>query len=206
MTKSDTKEKNKLIDHDAQRDIFYTIAFWGLAVLLFLPPYFRGMFYQPEQERALIFAAVVFWFAWLWKWSKRDNSFLSQPLDYFVLAFPAVYLISAFQAVNYGLAVDEAVKTTLYFMVYWLASRLVRNENDIKTILKVIYISASGVALAGLAIATGIINHNAGFWLALLCDKQGRSQEAKVFLEQAKTLAPHLAGEFETFLKLQPLK
>jgi len=141
----------------------HAIAFWGLAILLFLPPYFRGLFFQPEQERALIFAAVIFWFAWLWKWSKRDNSFLSHPLDYFVPAFPVVYIISAFQTANYGLAVDEVVKTTLYFLVYWLASRLVRNDKDIVTILHVIYISAIGVALAGLATATGIIEIKDGF-------------------------------------------
>ncbi|MDF9407913.1 O-antigen ligase family protein [Pelotomaculum isophthalicicum JI] len=146
-----------------QWEIIHAIAFWGLAILLFLPPYFRGLFFQPEQERALIFAAVIFWLAWLWKWSKRDYSFLSHPLDYCVLAFPAVYLVSAFQAANYGLAVDEAVKTTLYFLVYWLASRLVRDEQDIVTILHVIYISAVGVALAGLATATGIVNIKDGF-------------------------------------------
>lgn len=172
-SKKETKDKKaredikspriKAVEHDQQWGIFHDIAFWGLAVLLFLPPYFRGLFFAPEQERALIFAAVLFWFAWLWKWSKRDNSFTSHPMDYFVLAFPLVYLISAFQAANQGLAVDEVVKTTLYFMVYWLSSRLVRNENDIVTILHAIYISAIGVALAGLATATGIININDGF-------------------------------------------
>lgn len=147
----------------ARWELSQAIAFWGLAGLLFLPPYFRGLFFQPEQERALIFAAVIFWFAWFWKWSKRDYNFLSHPLDYCVLAFPVVYIISAFQAANYGLAVDEVVKTTLYFLVYWLASRLVRNEKDIITVLHVIYISAIGVALAGLATATGVIHIKDGF-------------------------------------------
>ena len=113
---------------EAGGNYLHTIAFWGLAVLLFLPPYFRGLFFAPEQEKALIFAAVILWVAWLWKWLNRDYSFLSHPLDYFVLAFPATYLISSFQAVNHGLALDEVVKTTLYFTVYWLASRLVRND------------------------------------------------------------------------------
>lgn len=155
--------KNLAADPDKKWDIFHTIAFWGLAALLFLPSYFRGLFYAPDQERALIFAVVFFWFAWLWKWVRRDYNFVSHPLDYFVLAFPLVYIISAFQAANYGLAVVEVVKTTLYFVVYWLSSRLVRNENDIVTILHVIYISAIGVALAGLATATGLINIKDGF-------------------------------------------
>jgi len=147
----------KKVPQNIQWEFSHAIAFWGLAILLFLPPYFRGLFFQPEQERALIFAAIIFWFAWLWKWSKRDNSFLSHLLDYFVLAFPVVNLISAFQAANYGLAVDEVVKTTLYFMVYWLSSRLVRNDKDIVTILNVIYISAIGVALAGLATHVAVL-------------------------------------------------
>ncbi|MDD4169502.1 MAG: O-antigen ligase family protein [Desulfotomaculaceae bacterium] len=155
----------KAIARDKKRsyDPLHAVAFWGLAILLFLPPYFRGLFFQPEQEWALIFAAIIFWFACLWKWSKQDNKFLTQSLDYLVLALPVVYIISAFQAVNYGLAVDEVVKVTLYFMVYWLSSRLVRNEADIVTMLHVIYISAVGVSLAGLGAATGVIYINDGF-------------------------------------------
>lgn len=164
VTKGNKKQSvvNKSPETD-QWEIIHAIAFWGLAILLFLPSYFRGLFFQPEQERALVFAAIIFWLAWLWKWSKRDYSFISHPMDYFVLGFPVVYLISAFQAANYGLAVDEVVKTTLYFLVYWLASRLVRDEKDITTILHVIYISAIGIALAGLATATGAIHIQDGY-------------------------------------------
>ncbi len=148
-----------------QPEITYTLAFWGLAILLFLPPYFRGLYFQSDQEWALIFAAVVFWFAWLWKWYKRDYSFISSPLDYFVLLLPVLYLNSALQAVNYGCAVDEVVKTVLYFLVYWLSVKLSRDETDVATILKVIYISAVGVALAGLATAAGIIYIKDGFMI-----------------------------------------
>lgn len=158
-----TPLKDKVIVQETQWEFIHSLAFWGLAVLLFLAPYFRGLFFAPEQERALIFAAVFFWLACLWKWRNRDCSFLSHPMDYFVLAFPFIYLISALQAVNYGLAVDEVVKTTLYFVIYWIVSRLVRNEKDISNILHVIYFSAIGVALAGLATATGIIHINDGF-------------------------------------------
>lgn len=156
-------QKNKEVSKKVKWDFIHTIAFWGLAALLFLPPYFRGLFFAPEQEKALVFAAVIFWFAYLWKWLSRNHSFLSHPFDYFVLAFPAVYLVSAFQAANHGLAVDEIVKTTLYFMVYWLTSRLVRGDKEVVTLLHVIYISAIGVALAGLATATGLIQIKDGF-------------------------------------------
>ncbi|MDD4767389.1 MAG: O-antigen ligase family protein [Desulfotomaculaceae bacterium] len=169
MSKMNPKRKNKpsalkkgAINNNSQ-DVFHTIVFWGLAVLLFLTPYFRGLFFALDQERALIFAVVIFWFAWLWKWGKREYSFVSHPLDYFALALPVVYVIATFQAVNYGLAVNEVVKATLYFVVFWLASRLVRNESDIVTILSVIYLSAIGVALVGLGSASGIIHIVDGF-------------------------------------------
>jgi tetratricopeptide (TPR) repeat protein len=141
----------------------YQAAFWGLAILLFFPPYFRGLFFATEQQRVLILAAVLFWFVWLWKHNCRDYKFLSHPLDYFILALPVVYLISAFDAVNYGLAIDEAVKNILYFLVYWMIVQLVREEADISRLLHVVYLAAAGVALAGLATATGLVFIKDGF-------------------------------------------
>lgn len=136
---------------------------WGLAVLLFLPPYFRGLFFPYEQAMALLFTAVLFWLVWLWKWANQDYRFLDQPLDYMVLALPVIYLFAAFQAVNYGLAVNELVKLTLYFMVYWLVSRAIRNQKDFSIILHALYLSALGVALAGLMAATEIISIHDAF-------------------------------------------
>jgi tetratricopeptide (TPR) repeat protein len=166
----------------SQWELSHSLAFWGLALLLFLSPYFRGLYFPAEQEKALIFAVGVFWLAWLWKWSRQNYSFISNQLDYFVLAFPAVYLISAFQAVNYGLAVDKVLQSILYLLVYWLASRLIRNEKDIINILRVIYTSAIGVALAGLAAATGIIYLTNGIIDGRLCS----------FLQYPNTLASYL--------------
>ncbi len=141
----------------------YYIAFWSLAALLFFPPYFRGLFFPYEQELALIFAAIIFWVIWLWKLANRDYNFLSHPMDYAMLALPVIYLIAAFQAVNYALAVNEVVKSMLYFMVFWLVARIVRNNKEISTVLHVSYLSAIGVALAGLMTATAIISINDGF-------------------------------------------
>jgi tetratricopeptide (TPR) repeat protein len=147
----------------AENMTLWNIAFWGLAVLLFLPPYFRGLFFPQEQEKALIFATMIFWLAILWRWLKRDKDFLRGPLDWFAVALPVVYIISTFTAVNKSYAIDEAVKYILYFFTYWSVSRLIKNRDDVHKLLQVIYISAVGVALAGLATATGIININDGF-------------------------------------------
>jgi len=144
-------------------DPLHQVAFWGLALLLFFPPYFRGLFFAPEQEKALIFATLVFWLTFLWRRLQKDNKFMRGPLDWFAPALPLIYIISSFTAVNKGLAIDEVVKNILYFMTYWSVSRLVRDEEDVHKLLHVIYISAIGVALAGLATATEIIHIHDGF-------------------------------------------
>lgn len=165
MSKKANKQQN-IKSKGAEGDnynILHAIAFWGLAVLLFLPTFFRGLFFAPEQEKALLFAALVFWLAFLWRWLKQDGRFLRSPLDWFALALPLVYIIASFTAVNKGLAIDEVVKNFLYFLTYWSVSRLVRNGEDIHKLLHVIYLSAIGVALAGLATTTGVIHINDGF-------------------------------------------
>lgn len=141
----------------------YQLAFWGMVLLLFLPPFYRGLFFATEQQKALILAVVIFWFVCLWKYTRRDYTFLAHPLDYFILALPVIYIIAAFNAVNYGLAVDEVVKNVLYFLTYWAVIQLITEEIDISRFLHVIYLAALGVALAGLATATGIVNIKDGF-------------------------------------------
>jgi len=168
MVSAGTK-KRKQVDNKTKavettpHDWLHQVAFWGLALLLFFPPYFRGLFFAPEQEKALIFAALVFWVTFLWRWLQGDHKLLATPLDWFALALPAAYILSTFVAVNKGLAIQEVVKNILYFLTFWSISRLVRNERDAESILKIIYVSAIGVAVAGLATATGLIYIKDGF-------------------------------------------
>lgn len=164
-----SKKQSSLLNRDTVQlrdenyQIIHTIAFWGLAVLLFLPPFFRGLFFAPDQEKALFFAVLIFWLVWLYKWLKGDGRFLSHPLDCLVLAFPVVYLVSTFNAANTGLAVDEVVKTSLYFLVYWAVANIILIERDGVRIFKVICLAGVMVSLAGLATATGMIHINDGF-------------------------------------------
>lgn len=141
----------------------YQAAFWGLAALLLFPPFFRGLFFPFEQELALMGAAAVCWLAWLYKHGQKDYRFLSHPLDYFTLSLPLAYLLAAFGAVNTGLALDEIAKNLLYFLAYWTAAQLVRDERTAAQLLHAVYLAALGVALAGLFTATGLIYIKDGF-------------------------------------------
>ncbi|MCL6639362.1 MAG: hypothetical protein K6T80_06755, partial [Firmicutes bacterium] len=131
----------------------HTWIFWGLLMLLFLAPYFRGLFFAPDQEVALLIAGFLFLAASFWRWTRREHIFLQSPLDWAVLALPVAYLASSFQAANTGLAVDSVVETILYFLVFWLVSRLALNEMNAVTLMRVVWTTAAGVSLAGLATA-----------------------------------------------------
>jgi tetratricopeptide (TPR) repeat protein len=131
--------------------------------ILFLSPYFRGLFFASEQYWALIIAAALFWFVWLAKVSTYENRMFEHPLDYLMLALPVIYFYSAFFAVNTGMAVDEIVRATLYFLVFWIAARVITSVPEAHRLFHVVYLSAIGVALAGLATATGIIEIRDGF-------------------------------------------
>lgn len=139
-------------------DWLHQISFWAIALLLFIPPYFRGLFFSREQEWALVFAALVFWITFIWWWLPGKRSFLATPIDIFALALPLVYLLSFFFAANKGLALAEVIKNTLYFLTLWSVSKLVRDDQDAKNIILVIYAAAVGLSLVGLAAATEIIH------------------------------------------------
>lgn len=146
-----------------EKSILWQVSFWCLAVLLFLPPFFRGLFFATEQRKALLFSLIIFGMVCLWKWIRKEYTVLSHPMDYFMLGLPVVYIISAFNSVNSGLAVDEIVKVILYFTVYWTVAQLVRNKKDAEMLIYIIYGSAILVALSGLMTATGLTNIKDGF-------------------------------------------
>ncbi|MCL6612932.1 MAG: O-antigen ligase family protein [Peptococcaceae bacterium] len=157
-----TAEKSLELESGAGRYIHIS-ALWGICALLLATPFFRGLFFPEDQQKALFFAVLVFWLTWLWKWSRGDGKFLFHPLDCLVLALPAVYLVSSFNAANTGLAVNEVVKTLLYFLVYWVTANLVSGEKDAVRIFKAVCLAGAFVSLAGLAAATGMVYIKDGF-------------------------------------------
>lgn len=155
MTRVTSKIKNK---PGLNVSIFEQVAFWSLAILLFVSPFFRGLFFAENQRVALIVAAIIFWLVCLIQNNRTDKKLFLSTFDYLIFALPIIYAISSFNAVNYSLAVDEIIENLLYFFVFWSAARLVRGEFAIHRMLIVIYLSAIGVAFVGLFSATGLLN------------------------------------------------
>ena len=140
----------------------FLLAFAGLLVFLFYPPFFRGLFFPTEQRWTLLLAAVLFFLAYLWKLSRREVAFLNRPLDYAATAMVIVYILAAIQPASRGLAVAEVAKVLLYFLTYWLVSRLGSRQRNLY-ILHALYLAAAGAALAALLAATELVYIKDGF-------------------------------------------
>ncbi len=131
----------------------------GFVFLLFYPPFLRGLFFPPELLVTHMFTAFLFALCWYDQILRREVTFLRGPLDYTALAFVFVYVLSLIGAVNMRGAVGELLKVANYFMVYWIASRTVREEKDIRVLYRAIFLGAVGVAAVGLGAAMGIIEY-----------------------------------------------
>lgn len=140
-----------LLHKDIEFNPLYWAVFIGLLGIIFFTPYFRGLFFSTEQQPVLIVAAVLFglwWFYNMFKYKRLD--ILNNYLDFVVFGLFLVYILSAFTAVNQGLAVNEVVKNGIYVFVFLLASRLLINEQKVYILLNVVVLSAVGVSMAGI--------------------------------------------------------
>jgi len=100
-------------------------------VLLFYPPYFRGLFFDKELLPTQIAIGVLF-FAWIiYKWAVlKEKKFFRNPADIAALSLVGIYLASFFVAANYRYALGEFLKYLTYFMVYYLVSDMARGERE----------------------------------------------------------------------------
>ncbi len=174
------------------QDPLALLAMMGLCALLLYPPYLRALFFTSELLPTHLLTSAVFIMWWIVKYRRGESSFVSEPLDYFVLGFTFAYLLSFTVAVNLRGAIHEFLKVANYFMVYWLVSQLAR-ENKVRVILlHVLAVGALGVAVLGLGAA-------AGTW-----EVHGGYARGRIFstLQYPNSLAAYLTGAFFVTLGL----
>lgn len=172
---------------------FALFAFLGLCVLLFYPPYMRAMFFTLEQLPTHLLTYAIFLLWWLVKYQRRDFTFLREPLDYIIFAFVLAYVLSFTVAINTRGAIQEFLKVSNYFLVYWLVSQLAQIRKAAGfLLLNVLVLSALGVAVLGLGAA-------AGSW-----EVTGGYIEGRIYstIQYPNSLAAFLTGTFLVCLGL----
>lgn len=135
--------------------IFRIFLLVAMSVVIFYPPFLRGLYFETEQLPTEIYVFLVFAAFWVYKILKRDKRFLETPIDYAAFGFVLVYFISIFVAVGTRQAIGEWLKYCMYFAIFLMLSDLVTTYRSRTAMLWVIIASALGVSFIGIDGAAG---------------------------------------------------
>ncbi len=142
---------------------YSALVFIAVAVLVFYPPYFRGLFFNEDMFVYHIITGLVFILVWIEKITRKEFNFLETPLDWAILAYAGAYLLSLTGAVHIGEAIYGFLKALNYFMVYFMVTQVVRDYRRYEYMLKIILASGVGVAAIGILAAVGLSQYPSAF-------------------------------------------
>lgn len=134
-----------------------------VALLIFYPPFFRGLFFSQELLLTHVLTSAVFILFCLRKWRNGATGLVEGGMDWPVLLLVGAYLLSLPGAVNMREALEGFYKVLNYFMIYWLVREVAVNLRISRILLIVLFTSSLGVALIGIAAALGYISYPGAF-------------------------------------------
>lgn len=159
MAKKTSAKKRKKTEEKTGIDIYQRylslICFIALCILIFYPPFVRGLFFKEDMFLYHVFTALVFILVWIDKIMRRDYSFINTPLDWAVLAYAGAYLIAIIGAVHPGEAFYGFLRVLNYFVIFWLVSQLAKDYKRYETLLQVMLAAGVGVAMVGILAVAG---------------------------------------------------
>ncbi|MGE4284168.1 MAG: O-antigen ligase family protein, partial [Clostridia bacterium] len=153
LVKSTTNTNIKFNIVDALRIIILT----GLSILIFYPPYARGLFFDKELLPFHIMSFSLFLIFCIYKILSKDYAIFKTPLDYAAAGMVLVYLLPIMftQVANLRTAIGELLKYCNYFIMYLMIRDTIRSKKQLYMILNVIIFSALGMALIAIDGAAG---------------------------------------------------
>lgn len=134
-----------------------------LYILLFYPPFFRGLFFEKELLSTHIFSFVL---GIVWVFSnikKKEYKLFRTPIDLYIIGVVFMYIVSTFYAVNMRLAIIEALKYVNYFVIYLLSRDLLIEDSSKTIIMRILIIAGGLVAIVGLGSAIGTWNYHGAY-------------------------------------------
>ncbi len=158
------KSKNSYQLLAEQRNRQYNVIALLTALVLFLSPFFRGLFFEEEFFYAAAALVVLFCgFLIREKISGMTTVLGVDPLGLAAWGLVGAYLLSTFVAVNLRGSLGEIMRWGTYLLVYYLVAYGTRNRRDIDNYLSVLYGAGIVVALAGLGTAFGTFDFFGAF-------------------------------------------
>lgn len=135
----------------------------AVCILIFYPPFLRGLYFDLEIAVSFVLTALLVLGSIVLKIKKRDNNYLSTPLDGAILLYAVAYLLAIINAVHVGEAVWGFLKALNYFLIYMLVAQVVPDLKAARTIIKTLLAAAVGVAVIGLMAANGYSDYPGAF-------------------------------------------
>jgi len=155
--KNGTTQKS-IPTHKKGFDTYFRLALLAaVGVLLFYPPYFRGLFFATEMLTTHVATTAVFLLWSILVLRKKDVSLNIGLLDWLVLCYAVIYCLSIIGAVDTRQAMSGALKALNYGLIYFLVAKITLDLRMFKNWLVVLYVSSVGVALVG--IGPGPVEH-----------------------------------------------
>lgn len=131
-----------------------------LLLLIFVPPFFRGLFFPDDQWSYMLLLIPSFIVAIVFN---PDSNSDFELMDYLMLALPLAYLISTISPAYFYLAANETFKYFAMFFIYYLVSRLIRGDRELHTLICLLYVSGLLVAAAAIPMALKTFNYPGGY-------------------------------------------
>jgi len=202
----DKKRKNKEKNTKSEYGWIYSTVLYGMAMLLVFTPLFRGTFFASTQYKALMVVSLLFGLVGFLRYRGKDINLKFGPLDIFILALPVIYFLAVFNAVNYGLAVNEVLKYALYCLTYFVV-KYIAGRNGTEFLIRVIFGASVLVAVVGFLSAAGIIYIQDSFYGERICSSLQYPNSLACYLGAAGFLgiflwAKSLAGERKILYKI----
>lgn len=121
-----------------------------LGIVVFYPPFLRGLYFEEEQLPTEIFVFIIYLAFLAYKYIKQDKKFIKTPMEYVSLGFVLVYLVSIFASVGTREAIGEWLKYCMFFVVFIMLSELLNTYKSKIAMLWVLVTSSLGISIIGI--------------------------------------------------------
>lgn len=155
------KIDNNNIKSNSVANILRIFILFMLSILIFYPPYARGLYYFTRDPKELLAFHVMsfslFMLFLIYKWMVKDYAIFKAPIDYAAAGLVAAYFLPIMfsQAANLRVAIGVLLQYANYFIMYLMVRDTVKSRKELVVLLNVMLASAVGIALVGIDSAAG---------------------------------------------------
>lgn len=147
----------------ATRDLPEGIAFLLLLVLLFIPPFLKGLFFEREFIPYAVATATVFLYSLGVALRRRRLVIVRDPLDAAVLLYSIAYTLAFPAAADLHTALVGAVKGMTLFGLYWMVWSLITTAARRSLLIFTLLAAGAGTALVTMGTALGWLHYPGAF-------------------------------------------